>query len=298
MNERPLTVADAPAMAALLKADEEALRGRPSRVQPNDVEAWWVRADLANESWLFEEGGVPLAAGWFELYGTIGTHVGVVAQGAKGHGLGSALVDRGEAAARNREAEKIHSWVPPEDPAAVALFEARGYHEARRFYDMAIELDAEPVVPELPEPLVLEPYREEDARAFHAAMMESFQDHWEWHGSSFEEWQELRRGQHADADGPLWFVVRDGGELAAVVRNETNRGGGGFVGLLGVRRPWRGRGLGKALLYRTFAEFWRRGVPRVSLGVDADSPTGATKLYESVGMEVETVSAVYEKVDS
>jgi len=298
VNVRPLTVEDAPAVARLIAADEEALRGRPSRVRPSDLEAWWARTDLAGDSWLFEEDGAPAAVGWFELYGTIGTHVGVVAQGAKGRGLGSALVGRGEEAAGRCEAEKIHSWVPPEDAAAVALFEARGYREVRRFYDMAIELDAEPIVPELPAPLVLEPYREEDARAFHAAMIESFQDHWEWHGTPFDEWHELRRGQHADADGPLWFVVRDGDELAAVVRNETNRGGGGFVGLLGVRRQWRGRGLGKALLYRTFAEFWRRGVPRVSLGVDADSPTGATKLYESVGMEVEAVSAVYEKVEA
>ncbi len=65
-----------------------------------------------------------------------------------------------------------------------------------------------------------------------------------------------------------------------------------------MRRPWRGQGLGKALLYRTFAEFWRRGLPRVSLGVDADSPTGATKLYERVGMTVESANVVFEKIDA
>jgi hypothetical protein len=46
---------------------------------------------------------------------------------------------------------------------------------------------------------------------------------------------------------------------------------------------------------RTFAEFYSRGVPRVTLGVDAESPTGATKLYESVGMTVENAAVVYEK---
>src|SRR5205823_14748714 len=99
--------------------------------------------------------------------------------------------------------------VPAADEAALRLFSERGYSEVRRFWDMAIELHEPPDVPELPAPLVLEPYREEDARPFHAAMIESFEDHWEWHGAPFEEWLELRRGQHADEQGPLWFLVRD-----------------------------------------------------------------------------------------
>ena len=64
---------------------------------------------------------------------------------------------------------------------------------------------------------------------------------------------------------------------------------------LGVRRPWRGRGVGRALLLHTFGEFHRRGVDRVSLGVDAENPTGATRLYESVGMNTVLEQSVYEK---
>ena len=93
----------------------------------------------------------------------------------------------------------------------------------------------------------------------------------------------------------MWFVVRDGDEIAATVRNDPDREGGGYVGALGVRRAWRGRGLGRALLLQTFAEFHRRGVHRVTLGVDAESPTGATRLYESVGMTVESETLVFEK---
>ena len=37
------------------------------------------------------------------------------------------------------------------------------------------------------------------------------------------------------------------------------------------------------------------GMPRVTLGVDAENPTGATQLYESVGMHVEQENVVYEK---
>lgn len=290
MIERPLTLADAPRVAAMAKADEGALRGKPSHVGPREVEAWWSRSDLAHDSWLFLEDGAAVAAGWFDLEGELGSVVGVVAQTAKGRGLGTTIAERGEAAAYARGARKLHTYVLAEDAAAAGLFQARGYRDVRRFYEMAIDLTAEPSVPALDPPLRLDGFRREDAPAFHAAMVESFRDHWEWHAPSFERWWELRGGN----DQSLWFLVRDGDEVAAVARNEV-RDAGGYVGLLGVRRPWRGRGLGKALLYRTFAEFWRRGLPRVSLGVDAESPTGATKLYELVGMYVENETVVYEK---
>lgn len=39
-----------------------------------------------------------------------------------------------------------------------------------------------------------------------------------------------------------------------------------------------------ALLHTAFAEIHRRGIPRVELGVDSESPTGATRLYERAGM--------------
>ncbi|HVM70013.1 MAG TPA: GNAT family N-acetyltransferase, partial [Gaiellaceae bacterium] len=60
----------------------------------------------------------------------------------------------------------------------------------------------------------------------------------------------------------------------------------GHVSLLGVRRPWRRRGLGEALLLHSFAAFRAAGYRRGTLGVDASSPTGATRLYERVGMRV------------
>ena len=295
MSWRPLTVEDAATVAAIAGADEAAFHGRPSRVQASDVEAWWERADLASSSWLYEEDGAPLAFGWFELYGDIGTFVGIVAQEAKGRGLGAALADRGEARAHEASSPKIHTVALAEDAGAAALFAARGYEEVRRFYEMAIEMTEPSPAPTLPDGLALDEVRDEDMRAFYEALGEAFLDHWEWHATPYDEWLETRRGQHHDAEGPLWFVVRDSDEIAGTVRNETNRNGGGYVGAIGVRRPWRGRGVAKALLYRTFQEFYRRGVTRVTLGVDAQSPTGATHLYERVGMEVESCMVVYGK---
>jgi len=138
-------------------------------------------------------------------------------------------------------------------------------------------------------------FRDDEYEAFFDALNEAFAEHWEWHPDPFDEWLERRQGQHHDEHGPVWFVVRDGDELAAVTRNDADVAGGGYVGAIGVRPAWRGKGLGKALLQATFAEFWRRGTTRVTLDVDSQNATGAVALYERVGMRVDSCGVAFEK---
>jgi ribosomal protein S18 acetylase RimI-like enzyme len=137
-------------------------------------------------------------------------------------------------------------------------------------------------------------FAENDARAFHAALEESFAQHWEHRPESFDRWWG-RQVAKPDHDPSLWFLVRDGEEVAAVARNDPDRSGGGWIGALGVRPGWRGRGLAKALLLHSFREFHRRGQRRVGLGVDSENATGATQLYESVGMTVDQEQVIWEK---
>jgi ribosomal protein S18 acetylase RimI-like enzyme len=155
---------------------------------------------------------------------------------------------------------------------------------------MAIEQSAPPPPVDVP----VEPVREDELRAFHATLDEAFRDHWEHHHTPFEEWWG-RHQENPNLDLSLWFLIRDGDEIAAVTRNEGNRNGGGYIGAIGVRRPWRGKGYAKALLLHSFREFFERGMPRVTLGVDAQNPTGATHLYERVGMHVEMENIAFEK---
>jgi mycothiol synthase len=294
MNIRPITDADLHAVARLAAEDETVLHGRESRIGTVDVRGWLTRTDLANDSWLYEDDKSPVAVSWFDLHGDLGFFVGIVAQGAKARGLGTRIVEAGEARARERGAARVQTFSLEEDVAAAEIFVRHGYAHVRRFYEMAIELDAPPTVPALPDEFALEGFRTEDARPFYETLDSAFQDHWEHHSIPFERWWDEKQGAH-DFDPTLWFLVRDGDAVAAVIRNEPERNGGGYVAALGVARPWRGKGLGRALLMRTFAEFYARGVPRITLGVDAQSPTGATKLYESVGMLTENAAVVYEK---
>jgi ribosomal protein S18 acetylase RimI-like enzyme len=104
--------------------------------------------------------------------------------------------------------------------------------------------------------------------------------------------------EHADFDPTLWWHLYEGDEMIANLWCNNNHEGDktvGYVQSLGVRKPWRGKGLGRNLLLHSFGEFYRRGQRGAALDVDAHSLTGATRLYESVGMAETHRNAVYLK---
>jgi ribosomal protein S18 acetylase RimI-like enzyme len=290
MSVRPFGEPDFEAVVALLRADEEHTLQRPSQLGPDDLRQWTSRTKLAESSWLFEEDGELRAVGWADVADDLGVGVGVVHPRWKGTGLGVQLLERSEAAARAQGAARMHQIVLGADPAAAALLTSHGYRDVRHFFEMAIEQTEPPPAVDLP----VETVREEDAEAFHAALDEAFQDHWEFHPTPFEEWW-ARHRSNPNLDLTVWFLIRDGDEIAAITLNDCNRNGGGYIGAIGVRRPWRGQGYAKALLLHSFRAFFERGMARVTLAVDAENPTGATHLYERVGMHIEQENVVFEK---
>ena len=96
-------------------------------------------------------------------------------------------------------------------------------------------------------------------------------------------------------DPSLWTIAWADDEIAGGTICEAGVYDMGWVRSLSVRRPWRRQGLGMALLLNAFRDFHRRGERRVGLGVDAESPTGATRLYERAGMHVVEETAIYRK---
>jgi ribosomal protein S18 acetylase RimI-like enzyme len=295
VNVRSITPGDFPALAAFLAEDETHLSGRRSRVGVPDVTAWLSGPDLSSDTWLFEENSRLVAIGWVEKHHDTGIAVGIVHRDCRGRGLGSELVDRSEERLRALGVGRIHAVTLAPDVAAEPLLTSRGYREVRRFWDMTIELgDDPPRNPRLPEGFSIEPFSSELARAFHGALEEAFADHWGHQPTSFEQWWERQIAQ-PDHDPSLWFLARTDGDVVAAARNDPERSGGGWIGAIGVCPAWRGRGLAKALLLHSFREFHRRGERRVGLGVDSENATGATKLYESVGMVVDQEQVVWEK---
>jgi ribosomal protein S18 acetylase RimI-like enzyme len=290
VNVRPLTPDDLPALAAFLAKDEERLTGRPSRIAAGDVREWTSMCDFAHDSWLCEDDSGIAAVAWMHAQDDLAIGIVAVGDGAQETPIGNELVEQTEQRARAHDATRMHQFALGGDTYARELLASLGYADVRHFYEMAIELTERPELADVE----IESLQAEEAEAFYAALDAAFQDHWEHHTTPFAEWYE-RHSSNPNFDPSLWFLIRSDGEIAAVARNEANRNGGGYVGALGVRREFRGRGYAKALLFHTFAEFWDRGFPRVTLGVDATNPTGATHLYESVGMHVEAENVVYEK---
>lgn len=185
--------------------------------------------------------------------------------------------------------------------AAYDLLTQNGYKVVRHSYRMRINLDQTPVVPELPQGITIRPMiagQEEKAAIWVA--YDSFRDHWGHVEEPFDEYCKrwmyyIENTSHYDPS--LYFVAMDGDQMAGVClcdpRIEEDPGMA-WVGTLGVLRPWRKRGLGLALLQHAFAEFYRRGIPRAGLGVDAENLTGALRLYEKAGMQVWRKNAMYE----
>jgi mycothiol synthase len=155
---------------------------------------------------------------------------------------------------------------------------------SRRYFRMRIDMTEPPPAPMLPDGIELRTFRlGADDRATFDAVQDAFADHWGFLPMGYEDWR--RRLERPDFDASLWFLAVRGDEICGtslcnVIPNT------GWIGSLSVRRPFRRLGLAKALLHRSFAAFWERGQPTVALGVDAGSLTGATRLYEAVGMRV------------
>jgi len=177
--------------------------------------------------------------------------------------------------------------------SACELLEREGYTAVRYFSQMQIELAAPPEPPRWPLGITVQPFEPgRDERAVFETVEEAFADHWGEMPQNFDDW--IKRTRREDFDPSLWWLAGEGGESAGVALCRY-RGDGGWVGTLAVRRPWRKRGLGMALLLHAFGEFYRRGRTSIGLGVDAASLTGATRLYERAGMRVVLQAARYEK---
>lgn len=181
------------------------------------------------------------------------------------------------------------------------LFDELGYRQIRSSYEMRIELEEAPPAPLWADGITLRIANpEKDAQAIYKADKESFRDHFGYIEEPFEEG--FARFRHfllgEGSDPSLWFLAMDGEEIAGISLCRPNSYDDpdlGWVNILGVRRPWRKRGIGLALLQYSFGEFYKRGKRKVGLGVDAENLTGALRLYEKAGMHVHLAFDLFEK---
>jgi mycothiol synthase len=304
---RPPTFDDLHAVVALVNACSIAEGGQPDET-PENLRSDWNTPGfvLASNAWAAATpDGTIIGYEQVELTDddTQCELDGYVHPAYTGQGIGTDLLRlaenraRAELAAREQAAPTpLRGNIAAANTAARQLFSSAGYQAVRHFWRMEIELHAPPARPTLPEGLSIRRFVPgQDERATHAAIEAAFEDHWEHAPIAFEEWSR-RLIERDDFDPTFWFLASDGDQVVGTALCFVRGADMGWVRGLGVRRGWRGRGLGLALLQHAFGAFYARGRSTIGLGVDAQSPTGATRLYQRAGMRVTEEYETYEKV--
>ncbi|MEE6295499.1 GNAT family N-acetyltransferase [Georgenia wangjunii] len=303
---RPLAPADVPAWHGLVedieRVDEPAERYTPEDLQDELLDGSWkdpARDTLAG----LDEGGVPRAFAQVEVRPGDTRSVRAFCWGGvhpdwRGRGVGRAVLAWQEEVARAKVAaagKDVPARVVVQAEEELAdrrrLLERCGFTAARWYFDMTRPLDAEHPVPDiaLDDGLRLVPYEPALSEAVRAAHNEAFAEHWGSEPRAQEDWERASVG--ARTFRPAWsFVVLDGEEVAgytlasAYEQDWAAQGySAGWTDLLGVRRPWRGRRLGAALLAASMRAFAADGIERADLGVDSENATGALALYTRLG---------------
>ena len=180
------------------------------------------------------------------------------------------------------------------------ILEQEGFVSVRWFFLMLRPTLAD--IPQAPLPAGLEfrPVTPDRHRAIFDAEVEAFLDHWQPREKTELDFESLWR--QTDLDTDLWVVAWDGDEVAGVVQNwiwrDENKQLGidrGWLEHISVRRPWRRRGLGRAMTAESLRRLRAAGMTEALLGVDAENPTGALGLYEGLGFSVHQRSSVYRR---
>lgn len=226
-----------------------------------------------------------------------------------GKGIGGAMLEW----ARQRAVEQL-----PKAPAGAnvkfltftaadhahsnAMMEAFGLDLVRYFIDMEVEFSGPPPAPQVPKGVSIRTFDPEgELQELAQLSQDGFRDHYGFVEDSVE--QRVKSLEHwmtaAEHDPTLWWVAAEGGRLVGFNLCEPSNEGDpdvGYVASLAVLPSHRGRGLGRAMLLTAFEKFFGQGKKGASLAVDADSLTGATRLYESVGMGPGARYALWEMV--
>lgn len=302
---RPATRDDLGAVGKLARAVDVADWGEPTTADEEIADDWAIPGlNLATDTWLIWRGEELCAYAWLlarrshcQLDGW-----GMVHPEHRGRGLRSFLLDLVEERAAQHAAmapsgERVthRNDVAASDQPAHELLQGRGFALVRHFWRMDTDLGPRASLePTPPRGIAVRTFvRAQDEQAVHAAFEEAFAEHFGYVPRTLDEWV----GQRIEEEGfdpSLWFLATEGGEVVGALSGKIIEHVG-WVWTLGVRKQWRQRGIGEALLRHSFREFQRRGIGKSSLYVDAQNETGATALYERLGMHVATQFDFYEK---
>ena len=199
--------------------------------------------------------------------------------------------------------KSFESCVLQAELGKIKMLQKAGYRPVRYFHEMLRpSMDDIPVFP-LPDGLEIRPVVAEHYRLIWEAENEALRDHW-GHLRRTEEDYQAWLNCKAVFQPHLWQVAWDvaSGQIAGQVRpfiiddeNEKFHRKRGYTEFISVRRPWRKRGLARALIAHSLHAQRALGMTESALGVDSENLSGAVRLYESCGFRLVKRNTIYRK---
>jgi mycothiol synthase len=297
---------DAAAMSALANRVFEA-DGVPWRTNVAEQENWLSTAnekfDPARDTYLVEVGGELVASADSEWVDTTDglreIRMGAMVEPAwRRRGIGTwlqhMLEEHATELAGRYPSERpvvFGTWASDSEAERIAMVKRFGFEPARYFFEMARPTLDDIEEPVLPDGLEFRPVGADQLKQLWDADVEAFLDHWGGFDGSVERFEQWKSDPKFDPG--LFVVAWEGDEIAGAVINEINEAENaafnrkrGWLHSVFVRRPWRRRGVGRAIVLRSLQVFRDVGMTSAGLGVDADNPTGALGMYTGTGFQV------------
>ncbi len=196
---------------------------------------------------------------------------------------------------------RLELWAYEDDILTRRCAEAAGFEQSRCFIEMQLDLAGYAAPQSGPQVTirraVIDGPDDADLHTMHHVITESFRDHFDFQLRPFDDWVQNRLDDPLNDFGHWYFAELDRVVVGALIGHNAylEVDDAGYIANLGVLREGRGRGVAKALLHTSFTRYATEGRRAVKLHVDAESPTGATHLYEAVGMHRRLVGFDYFK---
>ena len=323
LTRSPLSVEDVPALTALMNRVDAADDGDEPAEEPS-IREWLTMPglDLALDTLAVRDGEDLVAFGAVDVSTATDREgrvrcqlMGAVDPTRRRQGLGTELFEWAEARAAQLAAER-HPGVetavfrspggrdPADGTSADApltggadvrpLLAQRGYRRARSWLTMVRRLPGT----EIPETdlagVQVSAPSETDEEATRLAHLDAFADHWGSAPVTAERWSVWWSSHTSRRELSSIATDADGTVLGYVITSE-DKPGVLHIALVGTRPAARGRGIARAVIARSLRAAARAGYVTAELEVDADSLTGATRLYDALGFVREHVHGTYEK---
>ena len=220
----------------------------------------------------------------------------------RGIGLESALLATAEQQARVMLRAKgaqpftLFAQASGSNPALLQALLRAGFVTSSTFEKMELVLAEPPAAPQAIASIAIRPFvAGQGVEPIYHADEEAFVDERGYAPRTFAQWSQRLTMREQTDEPPVWMIAWDATEVVGAALGEVISGVG-WLHHVGVRRPWRKRGLGTALTLATLGAFYRQNIHAVRLNVDAESLTHAQALYRRLGFQVLDTYANCEKV--